>query len=192
MHESLQNLTNACLSGGADGADIEWGLAAHTINHEVIHWSFPGHRSQAPEEDIIRLNDEELSLADETIKAAAKILKKSPPSRSSVSPLIQRNYYQVAWSESCYAVTYMVDGELSPGGTTWAIAMFRHLHPGNHDIYVFDQVRESWFQFDGETWVGIDSPPRPTDIWAGIGARELQQCGRDAIRKLMDSEKTNT
>lgn len=192
MIEKIQGLTNACLSGGADGADIEWGLHAHTINHEVIHWSFPGHRSQASEEDIVRLNDEQLGLADETIEAAAKILKKSPPSRSTVARLIKRNYYQVAWSQSCYAVTYMIDGDLSPGGTSWAIAMFRELHPGNHEIYVFDQVRESWFQFGAQVWDSIDSPPRPSGIWAGIGARELQPCGRDAIRKLMEGKAINS
>lgn len=86
----------------------------------------------------------------------------------------------------------MKDNELAPGGTAWAIAMFRHLHPGNCDIFVFDQVRESWFQFDGEKWEGIERPPRPTGIWAGIGARELQQCGRDAIRKVMGGDEVKT
>jgi len=185
MHERLQNLTNACLSGGADGADIEWGIHAHAINHEVIHWSFPGHPSQAPEKDLVRLNDEQLSLADEAVEAAAKILGKSLPPRAEISPLIKRDYYQVATSQSCYAVTFMQANEVSPGGTAWTVAMFKQLHPENHNLYVFDQGREGWFQFDGETWVGIDSPPRPRGVWAGIGSRELEQCGRDAIRKLI-------
>jgi len=40
--------TPICLSGGAPGADLEWGLCARAAGHTVIHWSFVGHRTKAP------------------------------------------------------------------------------------------------------------------------------------------------
>ncbi|KAM0347321.1 hypothetical protein ACHAPU_004840 [Fusarium lateritium] len=183
----LQTISNAnvCLSGGADGADLAWGECAAMTGHEVVHWSFPGHSSQAPESQLIRLTDEQLQASDEALEAAAKALGKSPPKRPNVARLLRRNYYQVAWSQACYAVTFMQNGDQAPGGTIWATTMFRQLHPENRQLYVFDQSREVWLQWNGESWDLIDMPPPPTGVWAGIGARHLTQSGHDAIRKLM-------
>lgn len=182
--EHLEGVTDVCLSGGADGADIEWGTCAASIGHRVIHWSFPGHGSQAPESQLVRLDDEALKLADDALRDAAAALGKNPPRRPAVARLLQRNYYQVARSEACYAVTAIRENVV-PGGTAWATTMFAQLHPGSHSLYVFDQEKDAWFRFDGGTWGRIDSPPRPTGIWAGIGSRDLKPNGRDAIRKLM-------
>ncbi|KAG8672487.1 hypothetical protein FPOAC2_05880 [Fusarium poae] len=186
----LQNSTNPniCLSGGADGADMEWGNCAASVGHQVIHWSFPGHSSQATQDQLIRLTDEELKIGNAAIENAARALGKSPPRRPTVSRLLHRNYYQVAWSEACYAVTFVPEAgghAHPPGGTAWATTMFSQLHPDNHSLYVFDQIKNVWLQWQGESWVVIESPPRPAGIWAGIGARALQQNGKDAIRKLM-------
>lgn len=182
--ERLHGLTDVCLSGGADGADIEWGACAASIGHTVIHWSFSGHRTHAPESQLVRLDDEELRLGKEALENAARALGKHPPRRPAVARLLQRNYYQVAWSKACYAVTVINENEI-PGGTAWATTMFAQLHPGSRDLYVFDQEVDSWFGFNGETWDRIDSPPRPRGIWAGIGSRDLKKNGRDAIRKLV-------
>ncbi|PTD07062.1 hypothetical protein FCULG_00005839 [Fusarium culmorum] len=173
--EYLQNTTspNICLSGGADGADLEWGNCAASMGHQVIHWSFPGHSSRASEDQLVRLDDEELKIADRAIENAAKALGKTPPRRPTVSRLLRRNYYQVTWSEACYAVTFF-----SETGVTL------NLPEERQDLYVFDQIRGVWLQWQGE-WVVIETSPRPSGVWAGIGARALQQNGKDAIRKLM-------
>lgn len=182
--ERLQGLKDVCLSGGADGADIEWGFCAASTGHTVIHWSFAGHPSQAPEDQIVRLDDEQLKIANEAVSNAATALGKAPPRHRKVSCFLQRNYYQVAWSEACYAVT-VIREDAPPGGTAWATTMFAQLHPDNRNLYLFDQLKDGWFQFNGQSWDSIESPPRPKGIWAGIGSRDLQPNGRAAIRKLM-------
>jgi hypothetical protein len=185
--EYLQNISNAnvCLSGGADGADVAWGNCAAMMGHEVVHWSFPGHSSQAPEAQLVRLDDEQLKAGDEALRDAARALGNNMPQRPAVARLLRRNYYQVAWSQACYAVTFMVNGRQASGGTVWATTMFRQLHPENNELYIFDQNRDVWLQWNGESWDLIDMPPRPMGVWAGIGARHLTQSGYDAIRKLM-------
>ncbi|KAJ3538857.1 hypothetical protein NM208_g5726 [Fusarium decemcellulare] len=189
--EYIQNISapNICLSGGADGADLEWGKCATSVGHRVIHWSFPGHSSQAPEDQLIRLNDQELRMSDEALENAAKALGRSLPRRPTVARLLRRNYYQVAWSEACYVVTFMREGEeqaQAPGGTTWATTMFSQLYPDSRSLYVFDQNQNVWLQWNGESWDVIETPPRPKGVWTGIGARALQQNGKDAIWKLMN------
>lgn len=185
----IQNVTDVCLSGGAEGADIEWGSCAESVGHLVIHWSFPGHESAAPECRIVRLSDEQLKLGDEALRNAASALGKSAPRRPAVVRLLQRNYYQVAWSQACYAVTTIRDGTI-PGGTAWAITMFIQLHSDNHDLYVFDQEKNAWFEFNGKTWDKITLPPCPSGVWAGIGSRDLKPNGREAIRTLLSPSTT--
>jgi len=183
----LDDDTDLCLSGGAEGADLQWGMCAGLAGHKVIHWSFPNHRSHAPDIELVKLDDVQLAEADEHIKRAAKILKKHPPKQKFVKSLIQRNWYQVAWSKSVYAVAPIVDGVVQ-GGTAWAVYMYL-TKPGleNPECYVYDQTKDAWFKWVGgdDTWCRIEQPPKPTGIWAGIGTRELSASGKQAIRSLM-------
>ncbi|KAL4794318.1 hypothetical protein BDV19DRAFT_365135 [Aspergillus venezuelensis] len=181
--------SNICLSGGATGADLEWGSCASAAGHELIHWSFPGHNTAAPEDTVIRLSDEDLSVAEPALADAARVLGKSLPRKAGISRLLKRNYFQVAWASSCYAVTVLRNAEKGErvGGTAWTTTMFSLLHPESKELYVFDMERDGWVQWDpaGKEWVGIERPPRPREVWAGIGSRELSENGKMAIRRLM-------
>jgi hypothetical protein len=187
-------MDNVCLSGGAKGADQQWGMTAGMAGHSVVHWSFPDHRTDAPSQEVVVLTPEQLMAADEPLKAAApKINKNYRVGRSTtgkdsfVPNLLRRNWYQVAAAERVYAVTTIIDG-IVQGGTAWAIQMFIDRFPQEHTLecYVFDQEADSWFQWIEGSWTAIASPPRPTGIWAGIGSRDLKSNGKAAIRKLME------
>lgn len=185
---SLDDNANLCLSGGAEGADLQWGMCAGLLGHQVIHWSFEGHNTRAPIGEVVRLNDDQLAESADLIKLASVPLKKHPPKQPFVKRLIQRNYFQIAWSDSVYAIAPIKDGVVQ-GGTAWAVYMF--LSRTDIDappVYVYDQTRTSWYLFDHETkdWEAIESPPQPRGIWAGIGTRDLDQNGKNAIRTLMD------
>jgi hypothetical protein len=184
-------MKDVCLSGGALGADLQWGMCAGMAGHTVIHWSFKGHRTTAPKQELVVLNAEQLLAADEALKAAAPKLLKGyrvgrPPDRndSFVANLLRRNFYQVATAERVYAVTSIKDG-IVQGGTAWATQMFMDRFNGDPcECYVFDQVADGWFKWNG-LWEAISSPPEPFGVWAGIGSRDLQQNGKAAIRALL-------
>ena len=92
-----------CLSGGADGADVQWGMTADFAKHSVIHWSFLGHRTKAPESEVVILTQEQLDEADPYLMEAAKTLKRYwPPKNQYVRNLLRRNWLQVRDSDSCY------------------------------------------------------------------------------------------
>ena len=176
---------NTCLSGGATGADLQWGMVAGSKGHSVFHFSFAGHRSQAPTEEIVILSPEQLEAADEPLKAAsARVKRYFPPKSLFVRNLLRRNWYQVAAAERVYAVATLTDGLVS-GGTAWATAMFIDRFNGAAcECYVFDQAVSAWFIWNGDGWTPI-APPAPHGLWAGIGSRELQQNGKEAIRALL-------
>lgn len=187
-------IENICLSGGADGADLQWGMTAGKAGHMVRHFSFRGHKSKAPDAEIAVLTPEQLVEADRHLEIANKTLKRRFPSQNEhVNNLLRRNYYQVNWAESVYAIATIERG-LVTGGTAWAVQMFLDRFGGGPcAAYVYDQTVSKWFVWDGPQvgWSEIIEPPAPAGVWAGIGSRDLKQNGKDAIRALMSYESTS-
>lgn len=195
MSAEIQNLvaiqTDLCLSGGAEGADVQWGMNAGRLGHTVIHWSFHGHKSFAPEQETVRLDTDQLAVADPFLERANRTLKRVWPARSDyVCNLLRRNHYQVAWAESLYAVGVFKNGMVQ-GGTSWATQMYMDRVTNNElpvescKLFFYDQALGCWMQWQG-SWLTLeDAPPVPSGIWAGVGSRELLDNGKWAIRELM-------
>lgn len=194
--------SNICLSGGAEGADLQWGMVAGLAGHQVIHWGFEGHSSDAPVAEVVTLTPEQLAVADDFIERANITLKRRWPVRSAfVANLLRRNFYQISSAGSIYAVSeFDADGQIK-GGTAWAVQMFidrvtDETYFADEDAireplpaYVFDQVAEKWFQWNGHRYVEIETPPVPSGIWAGVGTRKLNKAGKESIRNLIGYEK---
>lgn len=176
-----------CLSGGARGADLQWGMCAGRDGQTVIHWSFEGHRTGAPAVETVCLTKEQLAEADAPARLAGTTLRKHyPPSGTLVRKLLQRNWFQVKDAERVYAVAGIDGHGLVKGGTGWAVQMFLNRFAGLPcPAYVFDQEACRWHEWQG-TWQPIYSPPRPQGVWAGIGTRDLDLMGKLAIRVLLD------
>lgn len=183
----LDHTTNLCLSGGADGADLQFGMCAGKAGHSVVHWSFSGAKSKAPSAEIVILNQEQLNEADPFCLKASKTLKRYfPPKSQYVGNLLRRNWYQVANSGSCYAVSSLDNYGLVEGGTAWATTMFIDKHDANAcPCYLFDQKMGYWLEWSDNGWQRIYTPPAPQGIWAGVGSRALNDVGKLAIRVLL-------
>jgi hypothetical protein len=198
-----------CLSGGAKGADAQWGMCAGTAGHEVVHWSFADAKVYVPEAEVARLTDEQLEAANKACHTAAKNMnarykaagvktRKSfqlntpaniPDKYLYVRNLLRRNYYQVKDTERVYAVADIEDGMVS-GGTAWAVQMFiDRVNGAACECYVFDQLTEQWYVWNGLNsrvrWNALESPPEPHGVWTGIGSRDLSTEGKEAIRTLL-------
>ena len=183
-------LKNLCLSGGAEGADLQFGMTAGMAGHSVIHWSFKEHRTHAPEQEVVILTSDQLDAADDPCKQASLTLKKHyPPKSVYVKNLLRRNWYQVAAAERVYAVSTITNGVVE-GGTSWATQMFIDRFNGEAcECYVYDQIEEKWFKWNA-LWEAIGSPPEPFGVYAGIGTRKLNDAGKQAIRCLLGYKKS--
>lgn len=190
----IGSLDNVCLSGGAEGADLQWGMMAGRNGFSVIHWSFGRHKCEAPVEEVVRLTQEQLVEADEFVKRAnIHIKRRFPTSNEYTNNLLRRNWYQVSATGALYAVgTKNIDGSVD-GGTSWAVQMYmdRFIYDGEASerckLFFFDQNNHCWWSWKPETgWsciIGL--PPKPTGVWTGIGSRNLTSEGKWAIRRLM-------
>ncbi len=177
---------NICFSGGAGGADLAWGAAAAQRGDTVIHFSFRGHRTQAPRALLCVLGAAALRGADPHLRRAARYLQRPwPPASAYALSLLRRDWHQVKDSERLYAVgSFRRDGHIA-GGTAWTVAMFLDRHRGTDcDAFFFDQQTRLWLRWSGE-WVPIAKPPTPHGRWTGIGTRRLSAIGADAIRGLL-------
>lgn len=182
---------NMCLSGGAEGAALQWGMTAGERGDAVVHWSFAGHRSRAPSSEIVILNEEQLALSDELLAKANLTIKRRWPIRNQfVANLLRRNFYQVMHSDSVYAVSNLDNHGQVKGGTAWATQMFIDRHNGEEcPVWVYDQTSSTWNKYSGnlEGYVIVEEAdvPEPRGVWTGIGSRELLDNGKQAIRRLM-------
>ena len=185
-------MINLLLSGGAVGADTEFGIQAIKVGHQAQHFGFQGQKF-TPETQNYRviLNEIQLHESDEWLKKANKILKRSFPCRSIyVTNLLHRNYYQVKTTERVYAITPLDNMGLPQGGTGWAVTMAVLLKVP--EIYVYDCVAHNWFEFGNFDeknnimywFVRKEQPPTPHGTYTGIGSVEITDEGREAIRKL--------
>lgn len=176
--------TNICLSGGADGADLEWGAAAARAGHHVVHWSFAGHRTCAPKEQVVILTEDELRRADVHLAHANRVLgRRFPPASAYALNLLRRDWFQAAEAEAVYAVAELDRRGQVKGGSAWSIQMLRDCRP-DAPAYLFEQMLGVWLMWrDG--WRATASVPPPCGIWAGIGTRALNARGRTAIHELM-------
>lgn len=170
-------------SGMATGADTVWAEVADSMGIKTIGHSFKGHRvsgTRPAMETRNELTEEQLKMADKFIEKAAQGLGR--PINPDYRNLFRRNYYQVKDSEAVIAVGKVLpDGTKVSGGTGWATQM--GIDKGV-PVYVFDQVKKSWFKWDGKKFVNSDLPPKFNDF-AGIGTRDLNPAGREAIEEYL-------
>jgi hypothetical protein len=182
---------NVCYSGGAIGADTEFTNAAIAAGHRVINHSFYGHNTLVPKNTIKILTAYELLAGEETVRNAAKYLKKNWNAYLGKSRnLILRNFWQVSkYTNMVYAVANIKkDGRVS-GGTGWAVTMA--IQHGVPDIYTFSEG--SWSRWFGTTdptkghW-GKSLPPKPYGQYTGIGSRFIGERETKAIWELYEIE----
>lgn len=183
---------NILLSGGANGADTLFSEKASVAGHTVVNWIFSGYKSKMTA-NLYKLTVDHLEQADLPLARANKSLLRSFPTKSEqTNNLLRRNFYQVRWSESVYAVSkFNQDNSMLKidGGTAWACQMYADRFLFDREpfelckMYFFDQITEQWFQWN-KIWSKIDEPPTPSGIYAGIGTRKLNSAGKRAIESL--------
>ncbi len=143
------------------------------MGHDIIHYSFAGHKIYDYPQNVVVLPQDKLNEAIGPATAAAKTLSKNVPSKPFVRNLILRNWFQVREAERVYAVAPFDFYGLVDGGTGWATQMFIGRHNGLAcECYVLNPRNLKWYVWGGDEYIQYD-PPKPHGRWAGIGTRKL-------------------
>ena len=170
-------------SGGAHGAEAEFGACAERHRVEEVNFTFDGHKI-ARQRGVRVLNHEELQNGDVSLAYVSRLMHRRFADAPTIRKILQTIWYQVNNGQEIYVVGAVLDDGTVRGGTGWG-AEFAKLC--NKPLHVFDQEKNSWFTWTGEEWDKRSSANGPLITHAhftGTGTRALTPNGKRAIGEL--------
>ena len=172
-------------SGGALGAEEAFGTCAESFGVEEVNFSFDGHKP-ARTRGLRVLNHEELAAGEVSLAYVSRLMNRRYPDTPTFRKILQSIWYQINHGQEIYVIGAIQPDQTVRGGTGWG-AEFAKLC--NKPLFVFDQEKSAWFQWDGDasTWIarsGGNEPVIQHMHFTGTGTRMLMPAGRKAITDL--------
>lgn len=183
-------------SGGAQGSDSVWGeigkkygvISKHYYTGETSQYNAPGGNTEISDEDYEEGRYKVAQAAKANYGYQYSTMK---------DPRLIRNWAQVKYADAIFAIGNLVNEgqKLFPnqkndtrlashiavtGGTGYAVEMA--IQAGK-PVYVFDQKRLQWYKNIDGKWSKSDTPTL-TNNFAGIGTREINEHGKQAIEDV--------
>ena len=166
-------------SGGASGAEEEFGRQAEIAGVEEVHFTFAGHVIKR-ERGVRYLTSEELVKGDVSLSYVAKLMNRSYRQGPLLKKVLQSIWHQINSAEEVFIVGKILDDNTVKGGTGWG-AEFAKLC--NKPLHVFDQNKKQWFKWNQNQWEDAQPTIQKKHI-AGGGTRFLNEDGKTAIADL--------
>jgi hypothetical protein len=169
-------------SGGAAGAEAEFGACAERHGIEEVNFTFDGHKI-ARQRGVRVLNHEELQSGDVSLEYVSRLMHRRYTDSPTIRKVLQTLWYQVNNGQEIYVAGAILEDETVRGGTGWG-AEFAKLC--NKPLFVFDQEKDGWFQWTGSTWKGLggDTPTITHPHFTGTGTRQIRDNAKRAIEAL--------
>ena len=170
-------------SGGAAGAEAEFGACAERHGIEEVNFTFDGH-------PIVRhrgvrvLNHEELQAGDVSLAYVSKLMHRRYTDAPTIRKVLQTIWYQVNSGQEIYVVGTVLDDGTVRGGTGWGAEFAKTLQqaaarvrPGPRLLVHLGrrQLREARRS---------DGPVITHPHFTGTGTRRMHDNGRAAIEAL--------
>ncbi|MFQ5682583.1 MAG: hypothetical protein ACE5HC_04850 [Candidatus Binatia bacterium] len=171
-------------SGGAKGAEAEFGMNAERFGIEEVNFTFEGHNI-VRERGLRVLNHEELKSGDVSLEYVSRLMYRRFTDNPMFRKILQTIWYQINNGQEIYVIGQILGDKTVKGGTGWG-AEFAKLC--NKPLYVFDQKRGAWFAWNEVDWVERkkgDEPIINHVHFAGTGTRFIDENGRNAVKELM-------
>ena len=178
----MKSQESILFSGGAQGAEAEFGAAAERFGVEEVNFTFAEHKI-ARARGIRVLNHEELQQGDVSLTYVSRLMNRNYPNAPLIRKVLQSIWYQVNSGQEIYVVGRIMEDGTVRGGTGWG-AEFAKLC--NKPLFVFDQERDRWFSWEGDQWKESEAPTIRHRHFTGTGTRMLEENGRKAIADLFE------
>ena len=124
-------------SGGAPGAEAEFGACAERHGIEEVNFTFDGHNI-ARTRGVRVLNHEELQAGDVSLEYVSRLMHRRYTDSPLIRKVLQTVWYQINNGQEIYVVGVIQDDDTVRGGTGWG-AEFAKLC--NKPLFVFDQEK---------------------------------------------------
>lgn len=167
------------VSGGANGAEAEFGACAEKWGVRETHYSFQGHERLARKRGVVVLDEHELHKGDFSLTYVSKKLHR--PLANVQRQVLQTIWHQITNANQVFAVGWIQDDNTVKGGTGWGVELGRRW---KKPVFVFDQAKRAWFRWSGTAWEIAHQPTITSESFAGLGTKDLDDAGRAAIVEL--------
>src|SRR5438552_9096763 len=167
-------------SGGAPGAEAEFGACAERRGIEEVNFTFEGH-TIGRHRGVRVLNHEELQAGDVSLEYLARLLHRRYSDSPTIRKVLQTLWYQINSGQEIYVIGTILNDGTVRGGTGWGAELAKLC---NKPVRVFDQEKDRWFWWNGETWMAVDPSPGPLIThphFTGTGTRSIRENGKQAI-----------
>ena len=175
----MPNQIYTCFSGGAQGAENQFGKLAEYHGLSEVNFTFEGHKIERTR-GVRVLTDEELTQKDVSLAYVSRLLNRKFTNAALMRKVLQTIMWQVESSQQVFVVGAIQEDGTVKGGTGWG-AEFAKIC--NKDLYVFGQVKNGWFKWEGE-WVAVKDPVITEKHFTGTGTRFLEANGKKALEDL--------
>jgi hypothetical protein len=172
-------------SGGATGAEAEFGVNAERFGIDEVNFTFEGH-SRIRQRGLRVLTREELKNGDVSLEYVSQLMNRHYTDNPTFRKILQSIWYQINNGQEVYVIGEILADKTVKGGTGWG-AEFSKLC--NKPLSVFDQKRDAWFSWNHTDWVERKKGNEPVishGHFAGTGTRFLEENGKKAIRELFE------
>lgn len=169
-------------SGGAKGAEAEFGACAERWGMNESNYSFAGHKFLERRRGVVVLSEAELSKGDFSLVYVSKRLGRVLSEIPLVRNVLQTIWYQVNAANQVFVIGAIQNDGTVRGGTGWGAELARLW---KKPLFVFDQQKRGWFRWSGKSWeLATPAPVITSESFAGIGTQNLTDDGREAIADL--------
>ena len=179
---TMQPSDSILFSGGAQGAEAEFGACAERHGVEEVNFTFDGHKIDR-HRGVRVLNHEELQAGDVSLEYVSRLMHRRYTDSPTIRKVLQTLWYQVNHGQEIYVIGTILEDGIVRGGTGWG-AEFAKLC--NKPLHVFDQDKDQWFQWSGIDWKALGKPPTIAHPhFTGTGTRNIRDNGRRAVEDLL-------
>ncbi len=170
------------LSGGADGAETEFGACAEKWGLDEVTFTFEGRKTKH-RRGLLSLTEEELAQGDVSEVYLKSHMNRTYPDTPEFRKTLQSIWHQVNTAGEIFVIGVIQPDNTVRGGTGWAAELGRRL---NKPVHVYDQTRKAWFIWQDNEWQKVPPPIISRTRFNGTGTKHLNEHGRQAIRALYE------
>jgi KaiC/GvpD/RAD55 family RecA-like ATPase len=170
-------------SGGAKGAEAEFGACAEKLGMTEVNYSFEGHRFRERTRGVVILDESELRKGDFSLIYVSKRLNRVVSEIPLVRNILQTIWHQINNANQVFVIGAIQEDTTVRGGTGWGAELARLW---KKPLFVFDQNKRAWFRWSGAAWEIANLPLITSENFAGIGTQNLTEESREAIRSLFE------
>lgn len=168
------------LSGGAGGAEAEFGACAEKYQMHEVNYTFSG-RPMERSKGAVVLDDNELKRGHVSHAYLQAQMHRTYPNTPQFQKMLDTIWHQVNTAAEVFVVGTILPDKTVKGGTGWAAELARHWEK---PLFVFDQEKRSWMSWENGDWAPQAEPRITKTRFCGTGTRFLSDDGRRAIQEL--------